>query len=246
VIAREELVTCGLPLVPVIFARLGWEVSISLLVDEGEQVTEGVPLVVLEGSTRHLLSAERTILNFLQRMSGVATYTRRVVDVAHGITVLDTRKTMPGWRLLEKYSVVVGGGKNHRMHLGEMILVKNNHIDAHRGDIAGLFEMLRHAKPWYTPVQCEVRTIEELLRVLPCQPELLLFDNMEDDRLAEALRFLEGIENPPLVEVSGNVPPARLATLAALGVRCVSMGGLTTRATNVDISLRLTPLPEGG
>jgi len=134
-IAKEPLVMCGGPIVPLLFEELHWTVEWSARAAEGDEVQAGGVLGELKGRTRQLLSAERTLLNFLQRLCGVAARTRAVAAKAGSVVVLDTRKTTPGWRALEKYAVRVGGGRNHRGNLGEMILVKNNHVDANGGDM---------------------------------------------------------------------------------------------------------------
>lgn len=240
IIAREPLVFCGGKLLEQIVAESGWRVDVALRAEDGEELSDMQLIAELSGETRHLLSLERTCLNFLQRLSGVATHTRNVVRMAGNVTILDTRKTMPGWRVLEKYAVRVGGARNHRMHLGEMILIKNNHIDAHNGDIDALFSQISENKPWYTPIECEVRTLEELEAVLVYRPDFVLLDNMSNEVLEKALlRLAELGDAAPGAEVSGNLTPERLAALNRIGARCASMGGLTTKATNVDISMRI-------
>lgn len=240
IIARERLILCGGPLISVVAKEAGWDVAVVLKAKDGEELVDQQPIAELEGETRHLLSLERTILNFLQRLSGVATHTRKMVEEAGEVTILDTRKTMPGWRVLEKYAVRVGGAKNHRMHLGEMILVKNNHIDAHGGDVDSLFQQIKETKPWYTPVECEVRSLEELEKVLPYKPDFVLLDNMSDEMIEQALnRLLRLGDGAPRAEVSGNLTRERFKALDRIGVQCASMGGLTTKAVNVDISMRI-------
>lgn len=182
VIAREELVYCGGPLVQRIVEVSTLPVTVKNCESEGQLVADGTTLCILEGNMRALLSLERTALNFLQRLSGVATTTHRFVSQAHGLTVLDTRKTMPGWRLLDKYAVRIGGGHNHRMNLSDMILIKNNHIDAHAGDIKCV-QALLDKRPSSIPVEVEVRTVDELSKVLKeMRPDRILLDNMDNER----------------------------------------------------------------
>jgi len=133
IIAKESFTVCGLPLLEVIARRAKSRIKIEIIVKEGSKVKAGRPLAKISGPTREILACERTMLNFLQRLSAISTQTSRIVDCARGLTVLDTRKTTPGWRLLEKYAVRVGGGANHRLSLGDMLLIKNNHVDAQRG-----------------------------------------------------------------------------------------------------------------
>jgi nicotinate-nucleotide pyrophosphorylase (carboxylating) len=240
IIAREDLVLCGTPLLPLIIEVTGSRLSLDLVTPDGTVCRDGDVIARLSGETQWILSIERTALNLFQRLSGVATHTSRIVAAAHGITVLDTRKTLPGWRVLEKYAVTIGGGRNHRMHLGDAVLIKNNHIDAHRGDLTALFDQLRRTKPWYAPVECEVRTFEELERILPFGPDFLLLDNMDDATISRCLARIRELGGAaPGVEVSGNLTPERLPGLREIGVECISMGALTTKAVNVDISLRI-------
>ncbi len=239
VIARQRLVVCGLDIVPVIVKEGGWSLSVSKQATEGTWVEDGEILVELAGSTRDLLAAERTILNFLQRLSGVATSTRVFCEGVKGLKVLDTRKTMPGWRLLDKYAVRTGGATNHRFSLADMILVKNNHIDAHPGGITGaLADVVAH-KPPGMPWEVEVRDLHELRIALSFAPTMIMLDNFKDEVLTEAIGVVRASGHKPLIEVSGGVSKARLSVIAASGVDAVSVGALTTQAPNVDISMRI-------
>jgi nicotinate-nucleotide pyrophosphorylase (carboxylating) len=239
IVAREQLVVCGLPIVRTIFSELQWDAEIMVQRPEGSSAGSEEILVELAATTRHLLAAERTILNFLQRLSGVATYTQRAVAAAGGITVLDTRKTMPGWRALDKYAVRVGGGRSHRANLSEMILVKNNHIDANGGSIPATLKRVMEQKPLYMPVEVEVRNQKELIEALRFQPEIVMLDNMNDEAIKEAIAIVKDSSPMTKIEVSGGLKPERCEALRKLGVSCISMGALTTQARNVDISLRI-------
>lgn len=251
IIAREELVVCGLPLLARIVAAASWagEQSperpiIELRAQDGQLVPADVTVATLQGNTRTLLALERTLLNFLQRMSGVASAARDFVQKAGKVIVLDTRKTMPGWRMLDKYSCWVGGVRNHRATLGDMVLVKNNHIDAHGGrtvaeNLRAALSSVRAAKGFYVPVEVEVRSLEELRVALEFSPEAVMLDNMSDAQMREAVAVVRAAARPPLVEASGGVTQSRLAALAEIGVDAVSVGGLTTRAPNKDISMRI-------
>jgi nicotinate-nucleotide pyrophosphorylase (carboxylating) len=185
------------------------------------------------------------VLNFLQRLSGVATAARALVLKNPGIVLLDTRKTMPGWRLLDKYAVRIGGARNHRFSLGDMILIKNNHIDAHPEGMRAVLAHIVANKPLYMPWEVEVRTLQELGVALEFSPTIVMLDNFSDELIAEALTRISAQPRRPLVEVSGGVTPERLVSLASLGVDAVSMGALTTRAPNVDISLRIVSQVAG-
>jgi nicotinate-nucleotide pyrophosphorylase (carboxylating) len=218
----------------------GWCIKVDVHCSEGAVVQDETSLVELEGPTRAVLAAERTILNFLQRLCGVATFTHDVCAAQPGLTILDTRKTMPGWRYLDKYAVRTGGGQNHRFSLGDMILVKNNHIDGHSHGIRGALGDVAATKPPYMPWEVEVRNLEELRIALEFSPHSIMLDNFSDELIREAVRIAEKATPRPLLEVSGGVTKERLSTLATLGVDAVSIGALTTRAPNVDISMRIS------
>ena len=239
VIAREKLVVCGLDIVAEIVKSGGWSLSVQKKASEGAWAADGDILVELAGSTRELLSAERTILNFLQRLSGVATYTREFCDAQKGLKILDTRKTMPGWRLLDKYAVKTGGASNHRFSLGDMVLVKNNHIDAHPQGIKGALADVVAKKPLYMPWEVEVRNLDELKVALSFNPTIVMLDNFNDDALKDAVALVKTAAHQPMIEVSGGVSKERLAKIQAAGVDAASVGALTTRAPNVDISMRI-------
>ena len=239
VIAREKLVVCGLDIVAEIVKSGGWSLSVQKKASEGAWAADGDILMELAGSTRELLSAERTILNFLQRLSGVATYTREFCDAQKGLKILDTRKTMPGWRLLDKYAVKTGGASNHRFSLGDMVLVKNNHIDAHPQGIKGALADVVAKKPLYMPWEVEVRNLEELKMALSFNPTIVMLDNFNDDALKDAVALVKTAAHQPMIEVSGGVSKERLAKIQAAGVDAASVGALTTRAPNVDISMRI-------
>jgi|LakMenEpi03Aug12_release.lakeMendotaPanAssembly.Ray.scaffolds.fasta_scaffold554541_1 nicotinate-nucleotide pyrophosphorylase (carboxylating) len=241
IVAKERFIVCGTAMASIVNEVSGGGLSIELLTSDGSEVEEKTTLATLRGSATTLLSLERTILNFMQRMSGVATHTKHFVAAAGGkITVLDTRKTLPGWRALDKYSVAVGGGKNHRYSLGDMILVKNNHIDANPGGIQEALKRVAMQKPPYMGWEVEVRTISELKEALPFSPDIIMLDNFTDEMVIEACKVLAPVSPRPLVEVSGGITSDRARVLAEMGVDAVSVGALTTAARNVDISMRIT------
>jgi nicotinate-nucleotide pyrophosphorylase (carboxylating) len=237
VIARETLIVCGLELIPALFAELDWPVAVAVLTAEGADVSAGAVLARLSGKLNRILALERTILNFLQRMSGIATGARRIASSAEGITLLDTRKTTPGWRHLEKYAVRVGGAVNHRTSLADMVLVKNNHVDANGGSVAAALTKVFAGKAAYIPVEVEVRSLGELKEALGFPIDVVMLDNMNDAAIREALAEIRRSGRTVKVEVSGQIQGGRLRALAELGVKCVSMGALTTQARSVDISL---------
>jgi nicotinate-nucleotide pyrophosphorylase (carboxylating) len=244
IIARQSMVMCGVEVLGLIISEGHWSIQLTMRVTDGDQLQEGAVIAELEGLTNEVLAAERTILNFLQRLCGVATFTREFCQSEPALVVLDTRKTMPGWRVLDKYAVRVGGGKNHRFCLGDMILVKNNHIDAHPGGIRATLESVVKGKPLYMPWEVEVRNIQELEIALEFKPTIVMLDNFSDDLLAQATKIVRQRPEPPMVEVSGGVTRDRLKVICASGADAVSVGALTTQAPNVDISMRISPKTE--
>ncbi len=241
VLAREPLVVCGLDIIGCIAEEGHFSLTSSQLTSEGADVGAETVLAEITGPTREVLAAERTVLNFLQRMCGVATHTRRFVREAHGLMVLDTRKTMPGWRALDKHATAVGGARNHRMSLADMVLVKNNHIDANPGGLRAALQGVVAGKPPNLPWEVEVRNLEELRVALEFAPTIVMLDNFSDDSIREAMAVVGAAAHRPLIEASGGVRAERLRALQGLGVDAVSSGFLTTHAPNVDISMRLSP-----
>ena len=239
IIAREDLIICGLPVVNIIIECADSKLKFTELVSDGETLKPDTVIGKLEGATVDILSLERTFLNFLQRLSGVATFTKDFVSGLDKLTVLDTRKTTPGWRLLEKYAVRVGGAKNHRMDLSDMLLVKNNHISACGSDLDGLLSRINSSKPPYVQLEVEVRDEIELKAALKHSPSVVMLDNMNDGQVSSALEIIGESEKPPLVEVSGGITVERAKKLDKLGVDFVSVGALTTKSRWRDISLRI-------
>lgn len=237
-LAKEEMIVCGMPILEKLFAELHFPLKLSVLIKDGELVKSGAILAILQGKTRHILSAERLALNFLQHLSGIATLTHKVVKDSGKLKILDTRKTTPGLRIFEKYAVKTGGGQNHRMNLGDMILVKNNHIDAH-GNLETLLKDLYANKPEKLPIEIEIRNMQELKTAMEFKPTLIMLDNMDNEQVKEAIGFIRSKHNETMVEVSGGITEARLMQLSDLGVNYVSMGMLTNKAQSVDISLRI-------
>lgn len=238
--AKEDLVICGLPMIAQVFRQVGWTVNVELKVKEGAFVQNRRDVAVVQGTVRQLLAVERIILNFLQRLSGIASRVRELTEANPGVTILDTRKTTPGWRMLEKYAVRIGGGRSHRSGLGDLIMVKNNHIDANRGDVPGLLRRIGNEKPAYMPVEVEVRNLKELQKVLQVPPDIIMLDNMSDEAVVAATEQIRARAPKTKIEVSGGIRETRLAILRRLGVEYVSMGSLTHSATAVDLSFRIT------
>jgi nicotinate-nucleotide pyrophosphorylase (carboxylating) len=236
-LAKEDLVVAGTTVARRVFDRLGAECRFD--VEDGARVARGTVFGAAKGSVRALLAAERTSLNFLQRLSGVATATRRCVDaLAAGggkTRLLDTRKTTPGWRMLEKAAVRAGGGKNHRFALGDGILIKDNHVAA-CGGVAEAVRRARERSGAMLRLEVEVVDLPGLEAAVSAGADIVLLDNMDEAAMAEAVRRAAG---RVLLEASGNMTLERLPRVAATGVDYVSMGAITHSARAVDISFEL-------
>ena len=234
--AREPMVVAGLVHLPMLFKLVNSRVMVGLLVKDGDHVAAGVTLATLEGPARALLAGERTALNLLQHLSGVATLTRRYVDAVAGThaKIYDTRKTLPGLRALQKYAVTCGGGYNHRMGLYDAILVKDNHI-AIAGSVEAAVNAARSAGPKGMFVQVECDTLEQLDVALPLGIDCVLLDNMDNATLAESVRRAKA--RNVLTEASGNVNLTTVRAIADTGVDRISVGKLTHSVTAVDIGL---------
>ena len=233
-IAKESGVIAGLEVVRETLQYLDKQVSFSPKVTDGKLVSKGTVLATVRGRGRVLLTAKRTALNFLQRMSGIATLTRAYVDAVKGTdtVILDTRKTSPGNRLLDKQAVILGGGANHRFGLFDMVLIKDNHIAAAGGITQAVTQV------WATDtmkrlIEVEVKNLEELRETLSLKVDRILLDNMDIKTLREAVRFTAG--RVPL-EASGNVTLKNVAAVAATGVDMISVGALTHSVRALDIS----------
>jgi len=250
-IVREEGIIAGLPLVSCVYEALDPQTSFAPAISDGAHATHGTSLGILTGSARAIFAGERTSLNFLQRLSGIATLTRRFVQEVSGTgtSILDTRKTTPGWRYLEKYAIRVGGGVNHRMGLYDQVLLKDNHIKALAASlglkaaeaIAQAIGRAREATPTGTFIGVEVRNIDELRAALSQAPDLILLDNMPVDevRRCVALARETGAQEKPLLEVSGGVSLENVRAFAEAGVDRISVGALTHSAPALDIALEL-------
>lgn len=237
ILAKSDTVVTGLPLVPLILEAAGGGVSLTLSASDGMRVNAGVIIARLSGSTRTLLAAERVILNLMQRLSGIATLTSRYVDAVSGLPVkiLDTRKTTPGLRALEKYAVRVGGGHNHRFGLFDAVLIKDNHITAS----GGVAEAIRRAKscaPHMLRIEVEVATLDQLREALDCGADVIMLDNMSLEAMRGAVKI--AARRVPL-EASGNVTLSTVRAIAETGVDYISAGSLTHSAPAADISLKI-------
>lgn len=237
--AKAPLVVAGLEPALRVFRAVDPELAIQIDADDGTPRAPGERVLAVEGRLASILTAERTALNFLGRLSGIATLTRRFVAAVEGTgaRVIDTRKTTPGWRTLEKAAVRAGGGTNHRVGLHDMVLVKENHIAAAGGIEAAVASVVSH-NDGGLPVEVEVRTLQELDRALALGVERILLDNMDPDTLREAVaRTRAHPGGGAVLEASGNVTLATVAAVAATGVDLVSVGALTHSAPVADLSL---------
>jgi nicotinate-nucleotide pyrophosphorylase (carboxylating) len=232
--ARQDIVVAGLEIAAAFFRRLDVNISIEQLVDDGEAVGAGAMLMRLEGNARAMLTAERSALNTLQHLSGVATLTRRYVDeiAGTGAVLLDTRKTLPGLRVLEKYAARMGGAENHRMRLDDGVLIKDNHVAV----CGGVAEAVRRAKAANTGlhVQVEVDRLEQIEPALAAGADRLLLDNMAPPALQQAVALVAG--RVPL-EASGGVTLETIRAIAETGVDYISLGRITQSAPAVDVGL---------
>jgi nicotinate-nucleotide pyrophosphorylase (carboxylating) len=241
--AREPLVVSGLALAEAAFGELAPEAHITRAIQDGEPVTAGQTLLRIAGPARALLGAERVALNFLQRLSGIATLTAGFVQAVQGTgaQILDTRKTTPGWRRLEKYAVTCGGGRNHRLGLFDRVLIKDNHLAALRHErpnaVAAAVQRARAAYP-LLEVEVEADTLEQVDQALAAGADFILLDNMDLGQLRQAVRICSG--RVP-TEASGGVTLETVGAIAQTGVNFISVGALTHSARAVDIGLDFEP-----
>lgn len=239
IVGREEGVLAGLKVAQEVFLELDRELRFSPVLSDGERVAPSQVVANLTGRTRAILTGERVALNFLQRLSGIATLTAEYVALLDGARtrVLDTRKTTPGLRALEKYAVTVGGGANHRLGLWDMALIKDNHIAA-AGGIAEAVKGVRASCPGVA-IEVEVRSLGELREALGAAVDRIMLDNMSVPEMKEAIELARAREDPPEIEISGGVTPAGLLEIAGLEPDYVSVGALTHSARALDLSLEL-------
>jgi len=241
-VARQAGVIAGLPILPSIFRTLNLLVRVELAVQDGQQVEPQVRLATISGPLRSILTGERTALNFLQRLSGVATQTRRYTEQLEGTKclLLDTRKTTPGWRVLEKYAVRCGGGHNHRMGLCDAVMIKDNHLAGLRHDGTPIRTAIRQARSRMdrgVTIEVEVENLDQLREALAAKPEFVLLDNMTPDHLHEAVLLRNELAPQVRLEASGGVTLQNVREIANTGVDFVSVGALTHSAVALDIAL---------
>lgn len=235
-ICKEDGIICGLQVFERVFTLLDEKTTVEFLVQDGAEVHKGQLMAKVHGDIRTLLCGERTALNYLQRMSGIATYTHSVAELLKGtgIKLLDTRKTTPNNRIFEKYAVRIGGGNNHRYNLSDGVLLKDNHI----GAAGGVKEAIAAAKeyaPFVRKIEVEVESLDMVKEAVEAGADIIMLDNMDTDALKEAIAYIDGRAE---IEVSGNVTKKNIARLTGLGVDYVSSGALTHSAPILDISLK--------
>ena len=235
--AKQALVLCGLEIAARVFAKQDPDLKVRLLAQDGDRVKAGAIVLQVDGSTASILTAERTALNFLQRLSGIATQARRYAAVVDGtgVRVVDTRKTTPGWRALEKYAVRIGGCFNHRSSLGEQVLIKDNHIAA-AGSLTKAVQLCRKAASHGAKIEVEARTLAEVKEACRAQADIILLDNMTPAQVRGAVAAIAGRAQ---VEVSGGVRYETLRDYALPGVDIISIGALTHSVAAADLSLDL-------
>ncbi len=247
VVAKGEGILAGGEVAVAVWKRLDLSIRVLSILPDGSKVRpsdpesgrEGDVIAEIEGDTAAILKGERTAINFLQHMSGVATETNRFVSAVEGLhaRIVDTRKTVPGLRALQKYAVRVGGGGNHRINLGDGVLIKDNHIEALRAEGAGLGEAVRRARVRHTlRVEVEVETIAQVAEALEAGADILLLDNMTTAEMTEAVALVNG---RALTEASGNIGIENVRAVAETGVDIISIGRITHSARALDISLDL-------
>lgn len=236
-LAKQDAVIAGLDIAKYVFEILESSVVFKAFVKDGDKVKKGDIIAEVRGSTRALLKGERTALNYLQRLSAIATMTNRYVIKVQGLPVkiADTRKTTPGLRLLEKYAVSAGGGSNHRFSLSDGVLIKDNHIAA-AGGITNAVERVRGRIPHTVKIEVEVESMEEVQEALDCKADIIMLDNMSTQQMAEAVRL---INKRALVEASGNMTEETIYDVALTGVDIISIGKLTHSANSIDISMNI-------
>ena len=235
-IAKQDGVICGLYVVRAVFAAVDSRTTFTPNICDGDKVKKGDIIAIVSGFAASLLSAERVSLNFLQHLSGIATYTAGCVAKVAGTKakIVDTRKTTPGLRVFEKYAVKVGGGSNHRFNLADGVLIKDNHIKA-AGSIASAVNAARANAPHMLKIEVEVENEEMLREALAVKADIIMLDNMDLQQMADAVRIVDG---KALTEASGNMDEKDLSQVAATGVDLISMGALTHTVKAMDISLR--------
>jgi len=236
-VAKDDGVLCGIDVAMRVFQLLDENVKIEILIHDGEKVQKGDIIAKITGSTRALLKGERTALNLVQHMSGIATATNKCVELVKGTkaSIADTRKTLPGLRVIQKYAVTVGGGRNHRYNLSDCAMLKDTHLDAY-GSMTGAVKALRERMGHTVKIEVEVSNLEQLNEALELGVEIIMLDNMSNADMAEAVKITNG---RALLEASGNVTAETIRGIAETGVDIISLGALTHSVKAFDISMKI-------
>ena len=241
-LAKSEGIVAGLPVAERVFEKLDPTLTFHTLVNDGDAVVVGTPIAEIQGSAKSILIGERTALNFLQRLSGIATLTAQFVEAVadYNTKIVDTRKTAAGWRAVQKYAVRVGGAQNHRFGLYDGVLIKDNHIVA-AGGITNAVQRARQVVPHTAKIEVEVETVEQVDEALEAGADILLLDNMPPGIMQ---RVVQEVKDRAVTEASGGITLDKVKTVAATGVDLISVGALTHSAMPMDISLTLTLVAE--
>ena len=236
-VAKDTGALCGIEIAKRVFEIVGNDVDFDILIQDGTKVNKGDIIARMKGNTATLLKGERTALNILQHMSGIATATNKCVELVQGTNaqITDTRKTLPGLRALQKYAVTVGGGKNHRYNLSDGAMLKDNHIDAY-GGITPAVQALRGKIGHMVKIEVEVRTMDELKEALSAGADVIMLDNMSCEQMAGCVKFVDGKAK---LEASGNITAQNIREVAQTGVDIISLGALTHSVKCFDISMRI-------
>jgi nicotinate-nucleotide pyrophosphorylase (carboxylating) len=242
-LAKQDFILCGLEIGEAVFGTLDNSITVESHVYDGEAIPEGTEFARIEGPAAALLTGERTALNIMQRLSGIATLTKAFVDRIEGTgaRVVDTRKTTPGLRLLEKYAVTVGGGFNHRFGLDDGVLIKDNHI-ALAGGVRRAVELARRAVSHLMKIEVEVGSQPQLREAIAAQADVIMLDNMTADEVRESVAVIREQAPAAIIEVSGGINLENIRSYAECGVDLISAGAITHSAAAVDISLKIRPL----
>lgn len=235
--SKQNGIICGLDVAKMIFSIVDNRVTFKELKVDGDEVDKGEDIAIIEGSLKSVLKAERVALNFLQRMSGIATKSRDISNLVKDsdVRVVDTRKTTPGLRIFEKYSVKIGGCFNHRFNLSDTVMIKDNHIEA-VGSITKAIQRIRENVPHTTKIEVEVKNLEELKQALDCSADIIMLDNMNVETMKQAVKITKG---RAILEASGNIDNNTIVEVAKTGVDIISVGALTHSFKSMDISLNI-------
>ena len=236
-VAKADGVLCGIEIAARVFELLDSDVAVELYKKDGDEIKMGDVIARFKGKTQSLLMGERTALNLVQHLSGVATQTHTAVKLVEGtgVSIADTRKTLPGLRAMQKYAVICGGGKNHRFNLSDAAMLKDNHIDA-GGGILKTVEKLRAHIGHTVKIEVETRNIDEVKEALEAKADIIMLDNMTADEMAECVKYIDG---RALTEASGNITLENIREKAQSGIDIISMGSLTHSVTAFDISMKI-------